>query len=73
MIATVNCLDRNARRLLKDLIRAEVACRLRTGEDLNLAEISTAVRAKQGHLAGLEDLRLAFRLAAAEALKRKPR
>ena len=63
-------MDRTAQKLLKKSIAAEVSYRLRTGQDLSLAEISNTVQKKHFDFND-QNLRVAFRKAAEEALRRK--
>jgi hypothetical protein len=66
-----NELNRTTQKLVKKTITAEVCFRLRTGQDLSLAEIAKVVRNRYRGVDKVEDLRLAFRQAAEEALQRK--
>ena len=63
-------MGREWQKLLKKSIDAEVSYRLRTGRDLDLAEICKSVQNRHRHFDD-PNLRVAFRKAAEEALRRK--
>jgi hypothetical protein len=64
-------LDRATQKLVRRFIAAELSYRLRTGQEVSLAEISNAIQNRYHGLATLDNQRLAFRKAAEEALRRK--
>jgi hypothetical protein len=65
--------DPATQKLLSKSITAEVSYRLRTGQDLSLAEISKLVQNRHRPFDDGENVRVAFRKAAEEALRRKSR